>query len=444
MAQNYNGSLEPRPRAAASRCFGRFLPVGFYYKAFYKPTAPGSSGSRSSATQGRPRQGRPRGPSRLLRQAISVRRRGGDRRRARPASRRRSRRRRPAPRCMLIDENGRRSAARSAMPASTRAATRPASAARRAARRQVKAAGNIRVHGRRRLHRLVRRQLAAGRSAATGSTSCAPRRWWSRPARSSSRRCSATTTCPASCMGSAAQRLIRLYGVRPGRRAVVLTANDDGYGVALDLADAGVEVAAVVDLRAASAGDAAGRRPCAEARHRDPRPAMPCPRRCPPRQAPGHVAASGGARSPARAQLGGAADSSSATSSACRSATARPGSCCIMPARKFAYDAATPHVPAGELPAELYAAGSVNGSLRPRRGAGRGPRGPAGPAARACGPRGRRRAGRPPATRGAIGQTHPWPIFPHQRARISSISTRTCRSRTWSTASPTATTISSC
>ena len=35
--------------------------------------------------------------------------------------------------------------------------------------------------------------------------------------------------------GSAAQRLIRLYGVRPGTRAVVLTANDDGYGVALDL-----------------------------------------------------------------------------------------------------------------------------------------------------------------------------------------------------------------
>ena len=41
-------------------------------------------------------------------------------------------------------------------------------------------------------------------------------------------------------MGSAAQRLIRLYGVRPGTRAVVLTANGDGYGVALDLADAGV------------------------------------------------------------------------------------------------------------------------------------------------------------------------------------------------------------
>lgn len=54
---------------------------------------------------------------------------------------------------------------------------------------------------------------------------------------------------PRVMMGSAAQRLIRLYGVRPGTRAVVATANDDGYGVALDLADAGVRVAAIADLR---------------------------------------------------------------------------------------------------------------------------------------------------------------------------------------------------
>ena len=54
---------------------------------------------------------------------------------------------------------------------------------------------------------------------------------------------------PGIMMGGAAQRLIRLYGIRPGRRAVVLTANADGYGVALDLDDAGVEVAAIVDMR---------------------------------------------------------------------------------------------------------------------------------------------------------------------------------------------------
>ena len=54
---------------------------------------------------------------------------------------------------------------------------------------------------------------------------------------------------PGVMQGSAAQRLIRQYGVRPGKRAVVATANCEGYGVALDLNDAGTEVAAVVDLR---------------------------------------------------------------------------------------------------------------------------------------------------------------------------------------------------
>ncbi len=55
---------------------------------------------------------------------------------------------------------------------------------------------------------------------------------------------------PGVMLGSAAQRLVRLYGVRPGRRAVILTGNSDGYGVALDLADAGVDVTNVVDMRA--------------------------------------------------------------------------------------------------------------------------------------------------------------------------------------------------
>lgn len=55
---------------------------------------------------------------------------------------------------------------------------------------------------------------------------------------------------PGIMYGSAAQRLIRLYGVKPGHRAVVATANDAGYAVALDLVEAGVTVAGVVDLRA--------------------------------------------------------------------------------------------------------------------------------------------------------------------------------------------------
>lgn len=61
---------------------------------------------------------------------------------------------------------------------------------------------------------------------------------------------------PGIVLGSGVQRLMRLYGVRPGRRAVCVTASGDGYGVALDLHDAGVEIAAVVDLRAQPQDDA--------------------------------------------------------------------------------------------------------------------------------------------------------------------------------------------
>ncbi|MGE5516783.1 MAG: 2Fe-2S iron-sulfur cluster-binding protein [Bacteroidota bacterium] len=60
---------------------------------------------------------------------------------------------------------------------------------------------------------------------------------------------------PGIMLGSAAQRLMRLWAVRPGRRAVVLAANDDAYGVALDLLEAGVAVAAVADLRAVPGTD---------------------------------------------------------------------------------------------------------------------------------------------------------------------------------------------
>ncbi|TMH73795.1 MAG: FAD-dependent oxidoreductase [Betaproteobacteria bacterium] len=55
---------------------------------------------------------------------------------------------------------------------------------------------------------------------------------------------------PGVMLASAAQRLIYRYAVQPMRRAVVLTANSDGYRAALDLLAAGVQVATVVDVRA--------------------------------------------------------------------------------------------------------------------------------------------------------------------------------------------------
>ena len=59
---------------------------------------------------------------------------------------------------------------------------------------------------------------------------------------------------PGIMLGSAAQRLIYRYGVRPFNKGIVFTANDYGYRVALDLLEAGSEVLALVDLRAGSNG----------------------------------------------------------------------------------------------------------------------------------------------------------------------------------------------
>ena len=55
---------------------------------------------------------------------------------------------------------------------------------------------------------------------------------------------------PGVMLSGAVRRLINLYAVRPGTRAVVFTANDDGDLAALDLRRAGIEVAAVADAQA--------------------------------------------------------------------------------------------------------------------------------------------------------------------------------------------------
>jgi sarcosine oxidase, subunit alpha len=54
---------------------------------------------------------------------------------------------------------------------------------------------------------------------------------------------------PGVLLSTGARRLLNLYAVRPGERAVVLTANADGDAAAADLAAAGVEVARVLDAR---------------------------------------------------------------------------------------------------------------------------------------------------------------------------------------------------
>ena len=55
---------------------------------------------------------------------------------------------------------------------------------------------------------------------------------------------------PGVMTAGAVQTYLNRYGVRPGNRAVLFTNNDSAYPVALDLARAGVDVAALVELRA--------------------------------------------------------------------------------------------------------------------------------------------------------------------------------------------------
>lgn len=59
----------------------------------------------------------------------------------------------------------------------------------------------------------------------------------------------ANNDLPGVMLGSGVQRLLHLYGVVPGNKAVAVTANDDGWRVAYDLLQAGATVSAVVDQR---------------------------------------------------------------------------------------------------------------------------------------------------------------------------------------------------
>ena len=54
---------------------------------------------------------------------------------------------------------------------------------------------------------------------------------------------------PGVMLSTAVRRLLNLYAVRPGRRAVVFTANAEGDAAAEELAEAGVDVVRIVDAR---------------------------------------------------------------------------------------------------------------------------------------------------------------------------------------------------
>jgi sarcosine oxidase subunit alpha len=217
---------------------------------------------------------------------------------------------------------------------------------------------------------------------------------------------------PGVMLGSAAQRLIRLYGVKPGRKAVVLTANADGYGVALDLADAGVAVQAVVDLR----DEVTPASRTAAVQNRDIRiitgsaipEALPGPGK---HRIAGALVArriGEGVCAPAAATI--------ECDLLCMSVGYSPVAHLLHHARAgFQYNDETHMFEPAKLPAHLFAAGSVAGCynldavLADGRRAGweaavdAGFSGTVEPAE--------------PAFRAGVGLTHPWPIFPHPKGK---------------------------
>jgi sarcosine oxidase subunit alpha len=217
---------------------------------------------------------------------------------------------------------------------------------------------------------------------------------------------------PGAMMGSAAQRLVKHYGVRPGRRAVVLTANADGYGVALDLHEAGVEVQAVVDLRADT-----GTSELVAAAQEAGIPIMT------------GSTVSAMTHGAGKHHVTGALVSRVTGEGSCEKA-ARAVDCDLLCmsvgytptahllhhlGARFVYDNASAMFQIASLPPHVFAAGSVAGTynldsvIREGRRAGWQAAKDAGIAA------GSEPAA--PAARGNLGVTHPWPIFAHPKGK---------------------------
>ncbi len=217
---------------------------------------------------------------------------------------------------------------------------------------------------------------------------------------------------PGVMLGSAAQRLARLYGVRPGRRAVVLAGNDHAYGVALDLADCGVEVSAVVELR-----ETAGEGPlAAAAQHRGLKIMTGhCVQEAVARRDGLHL----GAVRVSRVTGPGTFDHGSVGID-CDLLAMSVGytptyQLSLQSGGRLSYDDEAAHFTIGNLPAGLALAGSLNSTYDlgavEAEGAAAGWQ-----AAQALG-LDAGKAPSVPADRGAAGINHPWPIFKHRRGK---------------------------
>ena len=405
--QNYSGSLE-RDRGAFIGLFGRFMPVGFYYKAFYKPKGAWRLWEpviRRRAGLGRVNPGAVHGyydkaygfyavvvvgggPA-GMEAALAAARAGAD--------------------TLLIDDNPALGGSLDYARLDPQGVAAPARGEE--LRAAVAAEPNIEVmtgamcqgwyadhwlavvRGNR-LHK-----IRAGRVVlATGSAE--------------QHIVFRNNDLPGIMLGSGAQRLIRHARVRPGRRAVVACANDDGYGVALDLMDAGVEVAALLDLRADPPPSALAD----EVRMRgiEIRPAhtvWEAISKRGRRRVTGAVAA----RITGRGECRDGREIIDCDL-ICMSAGYAPSAQLYCHAGgRIGYDDETAMFTLSDRPAGLFMAGSVNGAFEPEAVLAEG-RHAGWSAARSL----KLDAGPEPAVpedRGGGGQNHPWPIFPHPKGK---------------------------
>ena len=211
---------------------------------------------------------------------------------------------------------------------------------------------------------------------------------------------------PGVMLASAAQRLIYRYAVSPMQRAVVLTGNADGYAAALDLLENGIEVAAIIDLGSNNGSSPAA----AELVKRGVR------------MLHSHAVLEAHGKdavtsvSVCALSAHGTPNGSLGESIACDGVVVSVGyapaaSLLYQASAQMRYDEALSQFVPIELPEGVFAAGRVNGVFSQRHADGR----RAGAeAARFLGfdvslPQG--------AARDAEGINHPYPVFPHPKAK---------------------------
>ncbi len=216
---------------------------------------------------------------------------------------------------------------------------------------------------------------------------------------------------PGVMLASAAQRLIYRFAVRPMRRALVLTANDEGYVAALDLARAGVALAAIVDLREQP-------QECAASRAASARNILILPGHCVYEAQADAGTSTLKAAHVCRLGADGRPDPAALRAFDCDGLVMSVG---WTPAANLLYQAGTrmrfdegvqQFVP-GELPSGVFACGRVNGVYELERRLADGRR--AGQAAAA-------HAGHGQASGAPLGPeprcpSHPWPIVAHPKGK---------------------------